>query len=517
MKHIKKDATSQQLNTTKTTLPYERLISLFEISQKINQIGDTTELLHDILHSAITQIGAERGMIILVDQSGRNYQTVASESLEKGEEAFSSSIVRKTLEQKKTLMSADLKSDQMFKDAASVKGLNILSFICVPLMLPGRTSPIGTLYVDQRIHVKTFTEEDKVFLESFANFAAIAINNVSHVEKLVNENVELRNEVSSQYKFPGLVGHSEALEKVLTIMKQITNDDCTVLIIGESGTGKELVAKAIHYNGYRKAQPFLAIDCGALPETILEAELFGSVKGAFTGAIDKRGLFEAAEGGTLFLDEIQHTSEAMQIKLLRTLQEREILRVGSTKPISVDVRLICATNEDVQTLVKQNRLRQDFYYRINVVTINIPPLRERRQDIPLLAEHLLEKYCRLKNKNIRGFDQEALRAMTEYNWVENNVRELENEIERAVIFTEEGRQIGLFDLSEKVQGVRKQVRTAAKIFVDEGDKALNHAQFEREYIQFILAKAGGNKSKAAQLMGLPRTTLIGKMNKYGLK
>jgi transcriptional regulator with PAS, ATPase and Fis domain len=254
-----------------------------------------------------------------------------------------------------------------------------------------------------------------------------------------------------------------------------------------------------------------------LPETILEAELFGSIKGAFTGAVDKQGLFEAAEGGTLFLDEIQDTSEAMQMKLLRTLQEREIRRVGSTKPISVNVRLICATNEDIQELIKKNRLRQDFYYRINVVTINMPPLRERRQDIPILATHLLEKYCRLKNKNIKGFDQHALRAMTEYDWVENNVRELENEIERAVIFTDDGKQIGLSDLSEKVQGVRKHARAAAKIFVDEDEKALNHAQFEREYIQFILAKAGGNKSKAAKLMGLPRTTLIGKMNKYGLK
>lgn len=516
MKKSSRRPEPKEKDSIKPSLSYDRLSSLFAIAQKINQIKDLHKLLHEILHAAITNIGAERGIIILVDQSGERYQTVASESLEEEAIAFSKSIVQKTLAKKKTLMSADIKSDLTLKDAESVRGLNILSFICVPLIAPGWKKPIGTLYVDQRIYEKTFMEEDRLFLESFANLAAITISNVNNMEQLVTENIQLRQEVSKQYGFPEIQGKSKAMEKVYTTMQHITNDDCTVLLTGESGSGKELIAKAIHYDGYRKNKPFLAINCGALPETLLEAELFGSIKGAFTGAVNKQGLLEAAEGGTLFLDEIQHTSEAMQIKLLRVLQEREIRRVGSTKSIKVNVRLICATNEDINTLLQRNRLRQDFYYRINVVTIDVPPLRERREDIPLLAQFFLEKHARAKGKNIRNFDKNTLAALTRYDWAENNVRELANEIERAVIFAE-GVQLKLTDLSEKIRGSTEIPSATAAPITTEQEEILTHAEFEKRYIRSILAKAGGNKSKAAKLMGVPRTTLIGKMQKYGLK
>ena len=503
--------------STQTSLSYDRLSSLFAIAQKINQVNDLHKLLQEILHSAITNIGAERGIIILVDQSGKQYQTVASESLEEEAVAFSTSIVQKTLAKKKTIMSDDITSDLTLRDAESVRGLNILSFICVPLTIPGRKRPLGTLYVDQRIYEKTFTKEDRLFLESLANLAAITISNVNNMQQLVTENIQLRQEVGKQYGFPEIQGKSKAMEKVFATMQHITNDDCTVLLTGESGSGKELIAKAIHYNSYRKKKSFLAINCGALPETLLEAELFGSIKGAFTGAVDKKGLLEAAEGGTLFLDEIQHTSEAMQIKLLRVLQEREIRRVGSTKPIKVHVRLICATNEDIQELLKNNRLRQDFYYRINVVTIKVPTLRERREDIPLLAQFFLKKHAQAKGKRIQNFDQETLHALISYDWAENNVRELANEIERAVIFAEDHVPLKLTDLSEKVRastGIPSSITTP---IATEQEEILTHAQFEKKYIRSILNKASGNKSKAAKLMGVPRTTLIGKMQKYGLK
>ena len=516
MKKFSTDSKQTQGDNSEFTLSHDRLMALFLVSQRINQISELQKLLDEILHSAITIIGAERGMIILTDESGESYRTVASESLEKEDIAFSTSIVEATLESKKTLMSEDLQSDSRFKDAESVKGLRILSFICVPLIIPTLNRALGTLYVDQRIYVKTFTREDAAFLEAFANLAAIAINNANLMGQLVGENIELREEVRKKYEFPGVIGQSKAMQKVFREMKQILNDDCTVLITGESGCGKEVIAKAIHYNGNRKERPFLAINCGALPETLLEAELFGSVKGAFTGALDKQGLFQAANSGTLFLDEIHHTSEAMQIKLLRVLQEKEIRRVGGTKTLKVNVRLICATNEDLRTTIQEGRFRQDFYYRINVVTIDVPALRERREDIPVLAHHFLKKYTEEKGKHFQRFDKRALEALMNYDWAENNVRELENEIERAVIFARDGSAIKTKDLSEKLRsGVPITREVSVDLFTDEG-RPLTYEEFEKKYIHFILSQVTGNKAKAAQMMDIPRSTLRGKMRKLGL-
>ncbi len=415
-------------------LPHDRLMTLFLFSKRISQITELEKLLDEVLSSAISGIGAERGLIILTDENRTGYQTVASELLQGEDISFSTSIVQTTLEKRQTVMSSDPSTDSRFQDAESITGLNILSFICVPLIVTGQDQPLGTLYVDQRIYVKTFTKEDAAFLEAFANLAAISISNADVMDRLARENVQLREEVGKRYEFPGVIGQSKIMQDVFHTIRRILNDDCTVLITGESGTGKEVLAKAVHYNGNRTAKPFLAINCGALPENLLEAELFGSVRGAFTGAVDKQGLFQAAQGGTLFLDEIQHTSEAMQIKLLRVLQDKEIRRVGGTRNLKVDVRLICATNEDLKNLVQQGRFRQDFFYRINVVTVDVPPLRQRREDIPLLADHFLKRYSEEKGKRIRGFDKASLQALVNYDWTENNTRELENEIQRAIIF-----------------------------------------------------------------------------------
>ncbi|UCG90862.1 MAG: sigma 54-interacting transcriptional regulator [candidate division WOR-3 bacterium] len=497
-------------------LPHDRLMALFEISHRINRISDLQTLLNEILHSAISNIGAERGLIILTDEERESFHTVASQSLEDEDITFSKSIVQATLESGQTSLSQDIKSDVRFKDTDSVQELHILSFICVPLIIPETNRPLGTLYVDQRAGVKAFTQEDVAFLEAFANLAAIAIKNTSTMERIMNENIRLYREVEKKYEFPGVIGQSELMQKVFREAKQIMDDDCTVLLTGESGSGKEVIAKAIHYNGNRKAKPFLAINCGALPETLLEAELFGSVRGAFTGALDKQGLFQAAHGGTLFLDEIHHTSEVMQIKLLRVLQDKEIRRVGGTKSTKVDVRLICATNEDLQKAVQDKRFRQDFYYRMNVVTINIPPLRERHEDIPLLAQYFLEKYANEKKKSIRGFDRKALGALVKYDWSENNVRELENEIEHAVIFAKDSETIKLNDLSDKLKSSAPYTREAADLLTDEEGQPLTYDKFEKKYIQSVLSRVNGNKAKAAKIMGIPRSTLRGKLRKFGL-
>ena len=515
LKEMDKEETSTQ-KIQNDLLQQDQLLALFELSQRINQINDLQQLLNEILNSAISSIKAERGLIILTDEAGESYRTVASDLLKDADTTFSTSIVQATLESKNTLLSTDLRSDSRFKDAESIRRLGIHSFVCVPLIVPGRNRALGTLYVDQRIHVKVFSREDAAFLESFANLAAIAINNTHMMEQLLDENIHLREEVGKKYEFPGVIGNSEIMQKVFHEATQIMNDDCTVLLTGESGSGKEVIAKAIHYNGIRKDKPFLAINCGALPETLLEAELFGSVRGAFTGAVDKQGLFQASQGGTLFLDEIHHTSEAMQIKLLRVLQDKEIRRVGGTKNTKVNVRLICATNEDLQKAVQEKRFRQDFYYRMNVVTISIPPLRERRVDIPLLAQHFLEKYAEEKNKSISGFSKKALEAIQDYDWSQNNVRELENEIEHAVIFAKKDDEIGLQDLSDKIKEIASVHMAEPGLHTDTEGNPLKYEEFEKKYIQYVLYQAKGNKAKAAKIMGIPRSTLRGKLRKFGM-
>ncbi len=511
-----KEEQEEPKHMQKNDLTQERLIILFELSQRINQINDLQQLLNEILNSAIMSINAERGLIILTDETGDSYRTVASNLFKEKDTTFSKSIVHTTLERSKTLLSTDIRSDPRFKDADSIRRLGIHSFVCVPLVVPGRNRALGTLYVDQRIHVKVFSREDAAFLESFANLAAIAISNTHMMEQLLSENIHLRDEVGKKYKFPGVIGNSEIMQRVFHEATQIMDDDCTVLLTGESGSGKEVIAKAIHYNGNRRSKPFLAINCGALPETLLEAELFGSVRGAFTGALDKQGLFQAAHCGTLFLDEIHHTSEAMQIKLLRVLQDKEIRRVGGIKSVKVNVRLICATNEDLEKAVKDKRFRQDFYYRINVVTINIPPLRDRRIDIPLLAQHFLQKYEEEKGKSIRGFSKEALEALRKYDWAQNNVRELENEIEHAVIFAKKDGEIQLQDLSDKIREAAPRYMEKPGLLTDDEGKPLKYEDFEKKYLQYVISQTKGNKAKAAKIMGIPRSTLRGKLRKYGL-
>ena len=490
----------------------EHVKLLFHITQRICKINDVKQLLDELLHTAIISIGAQRGMIILTDEQGQNYQTVASESLKGNDVTFSTSIVRAALKDRRILFSENLRGDARFKDAESVKGLKILSCICAPLIVPGLDTPIGTMYVDQRIYVKTFTPKDVSFIQTFANLAASAISNVNHVEKLLTENIRLRTEVGKKYEFAGIIGQSEVMQRLYSDVQKIVNDSCTVLITGESGTGKELIAKAIHYNGKRKSKPFIAINCGALPETLLEAELVGSVKGAFTGAIDKKGLLQSADGGTVFLDEIHHTSHAMQVKLLRFLQDREFRRVGGTQTTKVDIRMICATNEDLRRAIQDGRFRQDFYYRINVVTFNVPPLRERSADIPVLAAYFLDKYTREKGKRFKRFEKSALDALTTYDWAENNVRELENEIEHAIIFADDGYILHCTDLSERVRG-EASATEPMNLHEDNAGQPLTLEEFERRYIDYILTRAHGNKTVAARLMGIPRSTLMGKIRK----
>lgn len=334
--------------------------------------------------------------------------------------------------------------------------------------------------------------------------------------RLVLENVYLRKQLAEKFEFANIIGNSPAMQKLFSRMRKIIDTDSTVLLLGESGTGKELVAKAIHFNGPRKEKPFIAVHCGAIPENLLESELFGHEKGAFTGAIrDKVGKFEAANRGTIFLDEIVTMPMHLQTKLLRVLQEQEIERVGSTKPIKLDVRVVSATNVDLEEEVQKGNFREDLYYRLNVIPIVIPPLRERVQDVLPLVRHFLDKYCTGMNRPAMDITKEALMAMEQYHWP-GNVRELENAIERTVALAD-GSQITLEDLPPNIGKAPKDTDLVTPRLTEEGlDLAKIVNEIERRLVSEALALAGGVKARAAAMLKINRTTLVEKMRRLGM-
>ncbi len=332
-------------------------------------------------------------------------------------------------------------------------------------------------------------------------------------QRLRRENLRLKKQLREKFGFDNIIGTSEPMCQVFDIIRKVADTDSTVLILGESGTGKELVARAIHYNGLRQANPLIPVNCGAIPEDLLESELFGHEKGAFTHAIRTRlGRFEQAHGGTIFLDEIGDMSPNLQVKILRVLQDHQFERIGGQKTIKVNIRVIAATNRDLQELVKNGKFREDLYYRLNVIPITIPPLRVRRGDIPMLINHFVQEFCRKKNKSACRVSPEAMRRLTAYDWP-GNVRELENLIERLVILSE-GEVLDFRDLPEHFQhNSPEALRLNAEI--PEGGLPLQKmlSDLERQLIIKALNQSGWVKNQAAQLLHLNRTTLIEKIKK----
>jgi two-component system, NtrC family, response regulator HydG len=324
---------------------------------------------------------------------------------------------------------------------------------------------------------------------------------------LRRELTRLRKEVEKEYSFNQILGKSKPMQAVFELIRRITPSPSSVLITGESGTGKELVARAIHYNSPRASAPFIPVNCAAIPENLLESEMFGHMRGSFTDAkTDRKGLFEEATGGTLFLDEISELPISLQAKLLRVLQEKEIRRVGGTRSIPVDVRVIAATNLDLAGEVKAKRFREDLYYRLNVIEVHMPALRERTEDIPLLAMHFVKKYAEPMKKNVAGLTEGALALLMDYAWP-GNVRELENVIERGVTLTR-GEKIGSEDLPPALRGDsgdRHMIEEAA-------EKTRTLGEVERAYILRVMEKTAGNKYQAAQILGIDRKTLYRKLD-----
>ena len=333
---------------------------------------------------------------------------------------------------------------------------------------------------------------------------------------LKNENRNLRRHMGRSYSFANFVGDSEEMQRVFDLIRKVADTDTTVLISGESGTGKELVARAIHFNSHRAEAPLIPINCAAIPRDLLESELFGHVKGAFTGAtVSRAGRFELADGGTLFLDEVGEMPPELQVKILRAIQEQCFERVGGTKTTQVNVRIIAATNKDLEAEIRAGRFREDLYYRLNVVPIHLPPLRDRTSDIPLLVHHFLERFNREKRRRLHGFSEEAMACLLGYAWP-GNVRELENLVERMVILAE-GDLVELSDLPEKFRAPRQGAVLPNMEIPAQGIHLTRAVEaFENELILQALRRAGGVKSKAAKLLSLNRTTLVEKIKKKKL-
>ena len=348
----------------------------------------------------------------------------------------------------------------------------------------------------------------------FRNDELVAIlRRAAENRQLRVENRSLKQEMRRRDRTDGdrPVGNSKTWTDILRLVETVAPTESTVLIQGESGTGKEVIARFIHDLSNRTEGPFLSINCGALPESLLESELFGHVKGAFTGAVkDKTGLFTASENGTFFLDEIGETTPATQVKLLRALQHREVIPVGATDAVPVDSRLIAATNRDLEDDIKTGRFRSDLYYRLNVISIHLPPLRSRREDIPILAEHFLHRIAEQRDEAPKRIESGALEVLQEYQWP-GNVRELENALERAVILSS-GTQIGLDVLPERVTQRKSEPLVAARTPANPTLEAV-----ERAYIMWVLQSEGGNKSRAAEVLGIDPSTLYRKLSRYGVE
>jgi len=524
---------------TRVTRAESRLRRFVRISRRINTETGGTRLLETILDTVLELTEGERGFILLRGAQGeltvKLARNISEETLHGESLAFSRSIASQVAETGEPVVTVDAAGDARFAKAMSVSHLRLRSVVAVPLIVRGET--LGTIYVDNRLRRGAFTDEDLQVLLDFAEQAAIAIENTRLVLELrrserqvaaLNEQLQSelhirKEEISSmrvelhenrealavRYDYRNIVGRSPAMQDLFRLLDRVTDTDLPVVVLGESGTGKELVARAIAANGARKAKPFVSENCAAIAETLLESTLFGYVKGAFTGADrDTRGLLSVADGGTLFLDEVAEMSPALQGKLLRVLQDGEFRRVGGQRVEKADVRVVAATNRDLEKMVAEGKFRQDLYYRLAVVTIRLPPLRDRREDIPLLVERFLKTHER--NGVCKTIAATALSRLCAHRWP-GNVRELMNEIGRAHAFSES--TITVADLSPHLAS-----DDGVGVPGDPDDLSLKPRveRLEKFLIREALGRFDGNQTKAARILGLSRFGLQKKLVRYNL-
>lgn len=497
----------------------EDLSLLFQISQILDQSIDIKQVINPVLRAVADNMQIKRGTITLLDRNSGDIVIETALGLspteqEKGRYKLGEGITGKVVQSGQPLVIPRIADDPRFLNRTGARrddGSSI-SFICVPIKIGNET--IGAFSVDTEYTSENALEKQVRLLSIVSSLIAQAVK-IRHAileerNQLLEENNRLQKELKEKYHPSNLVGKSKLMQDVYEMIAQVSKSDASVLIRGESGTGKELIAQAIHYNSLRNGKPLIKVNCAALPESMIESELFGHEKGSFTGAIaTRKGRFEAAHGGSIFLDEIGELSPATQVKLLRVLQEREFERVGGNETIRTNVRVIAATNRNLEELLEQGMFREDLYYRLNVFPIHIPPLRERRSDILLLADHFIEKYAANNRKIVRRISTPAIELLSNYHWP-GNVRELENVVERAVLLSVD-EVIHPHNLPPSLQSAESS-NTDLHGTLEEALENL-----ERDLIQDALKSTKGNMARAARILGITERIMGLRVKKYGIE
>ncbi|MFN7950623.1 MAG: sigma 54-interacting transcriptional regulator [bacterium] len=553
----KEGEAARSVRAANRTLLDARLMRVLEINRRLASERDRQRLLERILDSAIELAEAERGFLIVHDGTALEIPVARNldrETLARPGHLISRTIAERVLASGEPFDSPDAMADTRLASVGSVHDLRVRSVLCVPCR--GDKGTVGALYLDHRFWADAFGPEDRVLVEAIADQAAIGLENLRLADELARRNAALeraqrdlltqnqalareaeaerarvaaveqqlehaQRENALRHRYDRIVGRSPAMVDVLRLVDRVTDTESTVLVYGESGTGKELIARAIHYNGPRSKAPFVSLNCGALPETLLEATLFGHRKGAFTGAIETRtGLFEEANGGTLFLDEVGDMSPTMQVRLLRAIQEGEIRPVGADRPVKVNVRIVAATHRDLRAEVEKGNFRQDLLYRLEVIVLSLPALRDRREDIPLIATHLLSELAGRDGKPAPALSRGALELLLSHDWP-GNVRELASVLETARVLAN-GDVIQPNDLaaSPAFHAIRARATAPAASADDDasagGDFREQVQAFERKILSDSLARASGNMSRAARALGMDRAQMFRLLKRYGI-
>jgi Nif-specific regulatory protein len=496
----------------------DELTLLFEITETLSTVGPLPRTLQRILQILAQRMGMNRGTVSILNPETSQLQIevahgLTAEARKRGRYKLGEGITGRVVESGEPAVVPVVSQEPLFLNRTRSRGSrekDEISFICVPININHRT--IGALSVD-RLHRDLDLDHDLRLLTIIASIIAQTVNNILLIdrekERLQNENLKLKGQLQERYQMGNIIGTSGRMRQVFEMIGRVAKSNATILIRGESGTGKELVASAVHYNSLRADKPFIKVNVAALPETLVESELFGHERGAFTGALQrKQGRFELAQGGTIFLDEIGDLSPNVQLKLLRVIQEREFTRLGGTATLKADVRLLAATHRDLEQALTKGTFREDLYYRLNVFPIYLPPLRERMADIPLLAEHFLSKYSGEHQKPVKRVSAPALDLLMQYPWP-GNVRELENIIERAVLVCDEDTILSVHlppSLQRQEPGASPTSGLSSQV-----------EKLEKELITEALRQTRGNQSKAATLLDTSLRILGYKIKQYGIE
>jgi len=491
-----------------TSVVARNLNALLKISRIVHAIRDLEELQAQLLDLIFEVVPAGRGAILLAEGVDHEFNCLYARTRHAAQPQLvrvSRTIVREVMKDNVAILGVDVPTTGSLRDVQSLVAAEVRTLLCVPLTVFQRAT--GCIYLDSTNAADRFQEDHLQLLTAIAGVSAVALDNARRLQWLEEENQRLATEVRQEQS---LVGESARIKEIFQFLARVAPTESTVLIEGESGTGKELVARALHRNSHRANKPFVAINCAAIPESLLESDLFGHERGAFTGAAaQKKGRLEVAEGGVVFLDEIGELAPALQVKLLRVLQEREFERVGGTQSIKIDVRLVAATNRDLAEAVRGGEFRQDLYYRLAVVKLTMPPLREHREDIPMLTRHFVQKYAKRSKVKAKPVSHEAMAALVNYEWP-GNVRELENAIERALVMGSSDAVL-LEDLPESL------LEQESPAEIHEGKYHASVKELKKQLIANAVEQTRGNYVEAAGILGVHPNYLHRLIRNLGLK